>query len=407
VGESTGLALVALLIIVLVVAVLGPLTGPPASLHEPVPDTTFRSTLAVTTPVCGTWRISSDRTEYASAASANSEDELWVAGERLHHLKGQDWTSFPVPGGDSSPSGKESEIFGLSALSSEDVWAVGVGDTGLMDGTFREAFVHWNGTTWSWIEGPEPEKEHKNRYTGVVAVAEDDVWAVGSTDARPDRGGYASTDPLLAHWDGKEWSRIGDIQVPNNCCASLAGIGALSASDIWAVGYVFGEQRGVETLAMHWNGTVWTASPDRTAGQLRSVATVSSSDVWAVGEVGLNLLIRHWDGKEWRTIPAPAGFTSSQSDLYSIAASALDDVWAVGYARDETERPRPLLLHWDGERMRLVPGPSYEGLAEFRDVEATKGGAVWVVGTNIRWPGSGLKSNIIAARLDTIPCSAP
>ena len=68
--------------------------------------------------------------------------------------------------------------------------------------------------------------------------------------------------------------------------ATLAGVAALSAGDVWAVGYyLIGSLE--QTLVEHWDGTSWTivSSPNVGTGnnQLNAVAAVSASDVVGCG----------------------------------------------------------------------------------------------------------------------------
>ena len=47
---------------------------------------------------------------------------------------------------------------------------------------------------------------------------------------------------------------------PGNLDNQLAGVRALSATDIWAVGTSTSSGTGIGTLALHWNGTTWQNS---------------------------------------------------------------------------------------------------------------------------------------------------
>src|SRR5438094_8187586 len=72
----------------------------------------------------------------------------------------------------------------------------------------------------------------------------------------------------------------------------LSGVTCTSASDCWAVGYVytgFFPPQGAQTLVEHWNGAAWSIvrSPNTSATQdnyLSGVTCTSASDCWAVGD---------------------------------------------------------------------------------------------------------------------------
>jgi hypothetical protein len=69
----------------------------------------------------------------------------------------------------------------------------------------------------------------------------------------------------------------------------LAGVAAVSAADVWAVG---GSQTttGSPTLIEHWDGTSWSvvASPTPGAGRLNGVAGLGGGGLWAVGASSAN-----------------------------------------------------------------------------------------------------------------------
>ena len=116
----------------------------------------------------------------------------------------------------------------------------------------------------------------------VVATAADDVWIVGDS---------------TWHWDGKTLSQG---QGPGG-----AGIFAISANDIWAVG-----SQGSSASSAHWNGAGWqqvaVPSPGRFV-RLGSVTALAANDVWAVGDYDSQGLIMHWDGTGWQAMPKSCG----------------------------------------------------------------------------------------------------
>src|SRR5207237_10148538 len=87
-----------------------------------------------------------------------------------------------------------------------------------------------------------------------------------------------------------------------------------------------------------FDGTVWSVVPSPSPGALQNilfgVGAITDSDVWAVGgEQDANglwhTLTEHWDGPAWSVVSAvDAG--SSGNQLYAVKALATDDVYAVG-----------------------------------------------------------------------------
>jgi hypothetical protein len=225
------------------------------------------------TPVPGSYH-------YVYDVEVISSNDVWLAGayigekEGLHalamHWNGARWEVIPTP---DAPYGDA--FHGLSAVSSEDVWAVGYLGTPEL-GDYKPLIEHWDGNRWSAIEAaPAPSGDDRQLYE-VSAVSSDDIWAVGF---------YASPDPaqpLIEHWDGTRWS-LAEVPVLDDG-NDLFGVDAISPDNVWAVGKTF--TIASRPLTMHWDGTAWTKvrapSPSDNAG-LSAVTAVSSRDIWAVG----------------------------------------------------------------------------------------------------------------------------
>jgi hypothetical protein len=165
-----------------------------------------------------------------------------------------------------------------------------VGSSGLSIAQASTFVVHFNGTNWQSV--PSPNVGKSSAFNGVVALAPDNVWAVGSSGDVSD----GPTLTLIEHYDGSEWSVAPSPNVgPNSMFQSnrLFGITAVSPTDIWAFGNYFaangdGSQK---TLLLHWDGSVWSIapSPNPTKGDLLgdilfAGVEASPGDVWIVGE---------------------------------------------------------------------------------------------------------------------------
>src|SRR5204862_506312 len=92
---------------------------------------------------------------------------------------------------------------------------------------------------WSIVPNPSPGDAY-NRLFAVTAVSASDVWAVGYYSIRnspPDQ-------TLVEHWDGLAWSVVYSPS-PAGYTYSLWGVSALSSHHIWAVrGMVSGQSGG-------------------------------------------------------------------------------------------------------------------------------------------------------------------
>jgi hypothetical protein len=308
----------------------------------------------------------------------------------------------------SSPNfnSRNNELYGVSAVAPNDVWAVGYRlEAGvqkqknppqpkawhpLLDsrishkdgyGVVRTLVEHWNGTAWAITVSPNVGQDD-NSLLEVDAVSANDVWAVG----------YYISDlgliqTLAQHWDGTRWSVI---PTPNNGLQDnlLNSVDAVSANDVWAVGYYVNKQGITQTLIQHWDGTRWSIVPSPNAGAgenlLRDVAVVSARDIWAVGyhiiPRGIyRTLVMHWDGSTWSVVPSPN--VASETQLYSVSVVAANDVWAVGYYRDTRSVIRTLTIHWDGSAWSVIPSPSVGPFdSQLFSVDAISANDVWAVG---------------------------
>ncbi len=195
-------------------------------------------------------------------------------------------------------------LLSTSALSAGDVWAAGYvqGD----DTTTMPLAEHWDGTGWSVTATKIPTGRDRGLLQGIVAISPKDVWAVGSSVLLAD----GSNRTLAEHWNGKKWKVVPTVEPVGVSSSYLQSVTAVSADDVWAVGYYFDSADG-GSIIEHWDGTSWTlvADADPTAfhASLQSVTATSSKDVWATGyyfdSIGAGVtLVEHWNGKKWKLV---------------------------------------------------------------------------------------------------------
>ena len=97
--------------------------------------------------------------------------------------------------------------------------------------------------------------------------------------------------PYVLHWNGTAWSLIMTPNAatgPGNAGSSLFGIGAVSASDVWAVGHNQNGDGTITTLTEQFNGSTWSVVPSPSPGLLGvdtlfGVASAGSGQVFAIG----------------------------------------------------------------------------------------------------------------------------
>jgi hypothetical protein len=182
-------------------------------------------------------------------------------------------------------------LSGASADAANDAGAVGY-NAAVIDEHATLA-MHWDGTSWETVATPNVGQGN-NELNGVLALAPDNVWAVGfSTPEAPPQ--QSATLTLIEHLDGTSWTVVPSPNVgPNSTYQSnrLFGLTANSPTDIWAFGSFFDPSgSGYQlTLLMHWIGTNWTImpSPNPTPGKFLSDllwagVVPSPGNIWIFG----------------------------------------------------------------------------------------------------------------------------
>jgi hypothetical protein len=196
------------------------------------------------------------------------------AGEALAvHWNGTAFTQVATP----NPGTGGNAFTGIAGSAANDVWAVGYyRNTGDRGGLTHPLAVHYNGSTWTEVAMPETTAGAYLR--GVTAVSANDVWAVGS------KNGYSM--PVAYHWNGTAWSEVPTAALSggggNNFFYGVAGA---AANQVWAVGYQ-STGSGAQPLVQRWNGTAFvneTLPALSIGGILYSAAASTGPTVFGAG----------------------------------------------------------------------------------------------------------------------------
>jgi hypothetical protein len=261
--------------------------------------------------------------------------QLWAAGDQQHrdsegffgtHVlvvrrEGDRWVHVDVPSMGLGASGEF--VWDLDIVAADEIWFVGEG--------FPPPIVpqpslamRWDGDRFELTPTPPV-----NTFTGpggfgignglraVVAIAPDDVWAVGAAGD----GDPILTDSQIIHWDGSSWThRPGPVV---GLWHSLDAVAAVGPDDVWAAGEYFD---GVDYhgLAMHWDGSGWTQVP--IPGTVLDLLAIDSDNVLAVGAG-----VMRWDGSEWTVVERfPEVRGPSLAGITTVPDSDSCEAWAAG-----------------------------------------------------------------------------
>ncbi len=299
-------------------------------------------------------------------------------------------TTLPAEAGSGTPdkahaAPRSSQLAGVVALAPDNAWAVG--SYSPPNGFPRKALVkHWDGTRWSQVVVPNPGGQHGTALASVSASGPDDVWAAGSYVTGDE---YDTPRPIVEHWDGSSW-QVDKLPVPQtgfDSYASAYSVVALSPHNVWVVGVASSIDTEIGTFAYiaHWDGASWTLSTiDHPTGccdgkLLSGVSAIPGGALYAVGYVDpAGPLIEHRRGQTWFKQASPR---LSGGSLSGVASFALDDAWAVGSYPDRYQRT--LALHWNGTRWTHVATPNPAGDAATSLFSAVGGAGpddIWAVG---------------------------
>ena len=328
------------------------------------------------------------------AVAGSSPTDVWAVGNYLpdaktsnqdatltfaEHYNGKAWTVVRTP--NAGPN--FNTLFGLAAAGGE-AWAVGTH----LDSAYRNrALVEaWNGHRWSIASVPQPGSV-RDMLRGASALSRDNVWAVGDQES-----GNGIFETLAEHWNGHHWSVVRTPD-PGSTGNHLYAVDAVNRDDVWAVGQRLGGGVPDQALVEHWNGARWSvvSLPASVSSNvlLQGVTATRAGQVWVAGEAdspegGGRPLVEHFAGGRWsvQKLPAvPKG--ANWSYLLGIAAGQ-GSVWAVGtYIDPATDNNNLLVLRGTGGKWTINDAPAPGGSAGSHILGGITAvaGHLWMAGT--------------------------
>ena len=336
--------------------------------------------------------------EIINAITVPAASDAWVIGYRWgfvggaaefrtlaeHSTGGGPFHQVPTPDRETAPA--RDFLRGAAGVAPDDVWAVGTSvGIGSPDLTLVE---HWDGTTWSLVNAPNPGA-NGNDLEGVSASDANDVWVVG---ARVNKGAFYQV-PLTMHWNGAKWSTF---HAPNPAGCSghsyLTAVRVLRRTSVWATGWCgSGGSTPEQGYVLHWNGTAWsvayvvpqTVTPE---SELYGVGAPGDSNVWIVGTYRAGAsrvqtaLAMHFDGTAWTVTPVPASVIT----LAGITTGSRG-VWTVG-AGDSPQPPfaGPSAISWNKHTdVWTDRSPQPADFGRLNAITTSPEGKVWTAGQQI------------------------
>lgn len=251
------------------------------------------------------------------------------------HWQGNQWTLLPLAVNPQySSTGIEPEMQAVAALSPTNAWAVGEATSFTANTHGRGALIeHWDGTAWKLVPNPLQDSVSA-ALNAVTAISATDIWTVGYQP-----GVNGRQIPLTEHWDGKTWTSVPTPAVPTG--SPLASFSAVSAvgGQVWATGFQGQPGRWGTQLIERFNGTAWTVisgAPGIVPQGGMSLYAAAPDDVWTTTWTSDQIQeFLHWNGRTWTAVKTPGQQEAGlQYEYTAFGGSGPDDVWAAGSVYD-------------------------------------------------------------------------
>jgi len=228
--------------------------------------------------------------------------------------------------------------------------------------------------TWRIVASPNPTP-NGNTLNADTAIAANNIWSVGYQFVGSNKSNLVM-QTMIQHYNGTKWSVVAspNVDVGNN---DLTGIVALSANNIFAVGYSTDSNYAEHSLILHYDGTAWNIVNGIDTGSLTGITALSASNIWAVGG---GTMTQHYNGTSWTAIAAP--HLRAYDQLVAVTALAANNVYAVGVTQDDQGTVQTLVEHWNGTQWSIVSSPNTQQYSGLRAVVALSAHNIWAVGSD-------------------------
>lgn len=269
----------------------------------------------------------SDDGNVLDAVSATGPADVWAVGSHIKrggintspfivHFDGTAWRRVPAPPG----RYLDASLTGVAAVAPDDAWIVGFRSVSLHEAPLA---MHWNGEEWSLVKVPNPPGDRDDELLGVSAVSSDDVWAVGEAGER---------DTMTLHYDGSRWARVDSPNPPGEARNSLTGVVAVSANDVWATGTGGSPNTGISLHWDGTSWRLLSMPRPGEFVELAATAAQPDGTIWSVGlrrpqHPKYQTLAERYDGSSWQVTKTPS---LDKGDQLEGVAATDEGVWAVG-----------------------------------------------------------------------------
>jgi hypothetical protein len=331
--------------------------------------------------------------------AGRSPKDIWAVGSDLptpnativhtlaEHYNGKSWKIIKTPG----VGTEANSLYGITVLKDGTAWATGIYTQG-SGHTSHALTMHWNKHHWKIVPAVNPGKDDDILYS-AAGIRDNDVWTVGTYE---DNAGFFH--PLIEHWNGKAWTKVGISGLKNSAKGILLEVSA-DGHGVWATGQISTNSADRQVL-LHLVGDHWKIA----SGHLVTTAKGSPADAFpltvagsAAGPwVGGNERSGHGGFQTLVESPASVGGKLHQlktpnptaNDNYIQAIAPVEGgkaAWAVGYSiPPKTTNPLSIIMFGSrhgGWHLIRSPEPGKNGSSILDGILAFGPENVWAVGT--------------------------
>jgi|SRR5215469_9814602 len=178
-------------------------------------------------------------------------------------------------------------------------------------------------------------------FSDIAAISKTNIWAVGDLFGKKDRTIY---QPFIRHFDGSGWKAV---TIPGSPRFASDLVSASARNNVWVIGL----NSAGTSVAYRYDGSHWHKIRVPAETFLQGAVALGPRNVWAFGDSGtlfaphcsVSADVFHWNGSKWRGYCLAGGNVMGES----ISASATNNVWIAG-ALLTVSSEQAVAYRWNG-----------------------------------------------------------
>jgi hypothetical protein len=205
-------------------------------------------------------------------------------------------------------------LYDITGFSSNDVYAVGRGPQGILDGIM----LHYDGSSWNKVPNtPSVIGVYGGHYQAIWGTGPSDIYILGYNGDETDAN---KRQNVVFHWNGVNWTDLNLPSVlPRTWPSDIWGYG----NELWVIGGIIEDNYDARGVLYHFDGNAWTVTQplefDGPSGSIRTIDGVDACHMIICGNrmdngMSKGVVVR-WDGITWNP------FTSSEVNCLAATTS--------------------------------------------------------------------------------------